>query len=45
MSRGISRREAEKLIIRGFLDAVVSQIPSESLQASIHRLIERKLQS
>ncbi|MFC7442943.1 Fe-S cluster assembly protein SufD [Laceyella putida] len=45
MSRGISRREAEKLIIRGFLDAVVSEIPSESLQASIHRLIERKLQS
>lgn len=45
MSRGISKREAEKLIIRGFLDAVVSEIPSEQLQSTIHRLIERKLQS
>ncbi|MBA4493599.1 Fe-S cluster assembly protein SufD [Paenactinomyces guangxiensis] len=45
MSRGITRAQAEKLIIFGFLDAVVSEIPSESLQQSIHRLIERKFQS
>jgi Fe-S cluster assembly protein SufD len=42
MSRGISRAEAEKLIIHGFLDTVLSQIPSETLRESIHRVIERK---
>lgn len=42
MSRGIPRQEAEKLIIDGFLDEVISQIPSQSLQKSIHRLIGRK---
>lgn len=45
MSRGIPRAEAEKLIIYGFLDAVISEIPSEVLQKSIHRVIERKFQS
>lgn len=42
MSRGISKRKAEKLIIDGFLDAVISQIPSEPLQKSIHAVIGRK---
>ncbi|MBH8599029.1 MULTISPECIES: Fe-S cluster assembly protein SufD [unclassified Thermoactinomyces] len=42
MSRGISRTEAERLIIYGFLDTVLSQIPSEALRKSIHRVIERK---
>lgn len=45
MSRGISKTEAEKLIIFGFLDAVISEIPSESLRRRIHRVIERKFQS
>ncbi|TCS97026.1 Fe-S cluster assembly protein SufD [Hazenella coriacea] len=45
MSRGISQAEAEKLIIYGFLDAVISEIPSESLQKRIHQVIERKFQS
>jgi Fe-S cluster assembly protein SufD len=43
MSRGISRAEAEKLIIYGFLDAVISEIPSDRLKTRIHRVIERKL--
>lgn len=43
MSRGITRVEAERLVVRGFLDAVVSEIPSESLRKTIHRLIEGKL--
>jgi Fe-S cluster assembly protein SufD len=42
MSRGIPREEAEKLIIYGFLDAVISEIPSEALRERIHRVIERK---
>lgn len=45
MSRGISQTEAEKLIIYGFLDAVIKEIPSESLQKRIHQVIERKFQS
>lgn len=43
MSRGIPRIEAEKLVIYGFLDAVILEIPSESLRNTIHGLIERKL--
>jgi len=43
MSRGISRREAEKLIIRGFLDPVVAEIPLESVQNRLNEAIERKL--
>ncbi|WP_124726578.1 Fe-S cluster assembly protein SufD [Staphylospora marina] len=45
MSRGIPQAEAEKLIINGFLDAVISEIPSEALRERIHRVIERKFRS
>ena len=44
MSRGISREEAEKLIIFGFLAPVLSAIPFESLKQQLNRVIERKLQ-
>jgi Fe-S cluster assembly protein SufD len=43
MSRGISRTEAEALIIYGFLAPVVSQIPLEGLQTQLQALVERKL--
>lgn len=43
MSRGITRREAESLIIYGFLAPVVSQIPLEGLRAQLQSLVERKL--
>lgn len=43
MSRGISRSEAERLIIHGFLDPVVSEIPLEGLRDQLHRILERKL--
>ncbi|SHF16443.1 Fe-S cluster assembly protein SufD [Seinonella peptonophila] len=42
MSRGISRAEAEKLIVFGFLDAVIREIPSESLQNHLRQIVERK---
>lgn len=45
MSRGISKSEASKLIIRGFLDTVITDIPSASLQKSIHETIEGKFSS
>lgn len=43
MSRGIARRDAERLIIHGFLDPVVSEIPLEGLREQLHRILERKL--
>lgn len=43
MSRGISRTEAEALIIYGFLAPVVSQIPLEALRTQLQSLVERKL--
>ncbi|GAK38778.1 Fe-S cluster assembly protein SufD [Paenibacillus urinalis] len=43
MSRGISRENAERLIIYGFLAPVVSDIPLEELQVQLQSLVERKL--
>lgn len=43
MSRGISRANAERLIIYGFLAPVVSDIPLEPLQKQLQGLVERKL--
>lgn len=42
MSRGVSREEAEKLIVFGFLDTVISEIPSKTLQKKLHGIVERK---
>lgn len=43
MSRGITRAEAERLIIYGFLDPVVSEIPLEAIRSQLQLLVERKL--
>jgi len=43
MSRGIHKYEAQKLIIHGFLEPVVSQIPIEGMREQLAQLIERKL--
>jgi Fe-S cluster assembly protein SufD len=43
MSRGISKPEAQRLIIYGFLAPVVSQIPIEKLESKLQQLVERKL--
>ncbi|MBP2002589.1 Fe-S cluster assembly protein SufD [Paenibacillus shirakamiensis] len=43
MSRGISRAQAERLIIYGFLAPVVSDIPLAQLQTQLQALVERKL--
>ena len=42
MSRGISQKEAERLVIHGFLDAVVSALPIESVKAQLKEVIELK---
>lgn len=44
MSRGISKAEAERLIIYGFLAPVVSEIPVDAVREQLQRLLERKLE-
>ncbi|MDQ0257616.1 Fe-S cluster assembly protein SufD [Evansella vedderi] len=43
MSRGISRHEAERLIIHGFLAPVVNELPIESVKEQLIEVIERKV--
>ena len=41
-SRGISQKEAEYMIINGFTEPVVSQLPTENLQNRIHDILSYK---
>ncbi|UCZ52566.1 Fe-S cluster assembly protein SufD [Bacillus shivajii] len=43
MSRGISRNEAERLVIHGFLAPVVNELPIESVKERLIEVIERKV--
>ncbi|MDC3412343.1 Fe-S cluster assembly protein SufD [Aquibacillus sp. 3ASR75-11] len=43
MSRGISKMEAERLIIHGFLNPVVNQIPIKAVKDQLTQVIERKV--
>lgn len=43
MSRGITRKEAERLIIHGFLAPVVNQLPIEGVKRALSEVIERKV--
>ncbi|WP_249866151.1 Fe-S cluster assembly protein SufD [Paenibacillus konkukensis] len=43
MSRGISRTEAERLIIYGFLHPVVSEIPLDWMRDQLQRILVKKL--
>ncbi|WP_217588669.1 Fe-S cluster assembly protein SufD [Lentibacillus saliphilus] len=43
MSRGVSKEEAESLIIFGFLAPVVNLLPIESVKKQLTQVIERKL--
>ncbi|HET7903515.1 MAG TPA: Fe-S cluster assembly protein SufD [Candidatus Eisenbacteria bacterium] len=42
MARGLTRHDAEKLIIEGFFTPVLERIPSESLRALVTAAVERK---
>lgn len=42
-SRGISREMAEKLIVYGFLEPVVSRVPIKAVAEQLKTIIERKL--
>jgi len=41
-SRGIPRAEAERMIVRGFTEAVVDRLPTESLRGRADALLDRK---
>lgn len=43
-SRGLSKEDAERLIIYGFLAPVVSEVPVEAVRGVLKRLLERKLE-
>lgn len=43
MSRGITKEEAERLIIHGFLDPVVNELPIETIKNQLTQLIEGKI--
>ncbi|RST77632.1 Fe-S cluster assembly protein SufD [Siminovitchia acidinfaciens] len=44
MSRGISKADAERLIIHGFLAPVVEKLPIEAVKSQLTEIIERKMQ-
>lgn len=43
MSRGIPRKQAERMVIRGFLGAVLSAIPAADVRKKLVDILERKL--
>lgn len=43
MSRGIDQKEAERLVIHGFLAPVVDQLPIEGVKKQLVEVIERKV--
>ncbi|MGV3274070.1 Fe-S cluster assembly protein SufD [Staphylococcus sp. 11261D007BR] len=43
MSRGISQEEAERLVIHGFLDPVVRELPIQDVQRQLREVIELKV--
>lgn len=43
MSRGISKAEAERLVIHGFLAPVVNKLPIEGVKKQLTEVIERKV--
>ncbi|QZN93326.1 Fe-S cluster assembly protein SufD [Limosilactobacillus panis] len=43
MSRGIPRKQAERMVIRGFLGAVLSAIPAADVRKKLVGILERKL--
>lgn len=43
MSRGLSKHEAERLVIRGFLGSVITAIPIKAVQKELVDVIEGKL--
>lgn len=43
MARGLSRAQAERMIVQGFFQAVLDRVPVESVVAKLEQVIERKI--
>lgn len=43
MARGLSRAQAERMIVQGFFQAVLDRVPVESVVTKLERVIERKI--
>jgi Fe-S cluster assembly protein SufD len=43
MARGLSRAQAERMIVQGFFQAVLDRVPVESVVGKLERVIERKI--
>ncbi len=43
MSRGIDQKTAERLVIRGFLGAVITEIPSKDVRQELISVLDSKL--
>ena len=43
MSRGLSRTEAERLLVFGFFEEVLARVPMEGVRERIREAIERKI--
>jgi Fe-S cluster assembly protein SufD len=43
MSRGLPRREAEKLVVDGFFDPILQRIPFEGVRQRLKKAIEAKM--
>lgn len=43
MSRGISESEAKRMVVWGFLDPVLAQLPMASVRETVERVLERKM--
>lgn len=43
MTRGIPRRDAERMIVEGFLDPLLARVPLERVRARLHQSIARKM--
>lgn len=43
MARGLSRAQAERMIVQGFFQAVLDRVPVESVVTKLEQVIERKI--
>ncbi len=43
MARGLSRPQAERMIVQGFFQAVLERVPVESVVRKLEQVIERKI--
>jgi Fe-S cluster assembly protein SufD len=43
MARGLTRPQAERMIVQGFFQAVLDRVPVESVREKLERVIERKI--